>query len=137
MGISKQLSMLVTLTRFLTFFKSRKIFTFSHLNSINFNDNLKCNFMPEKVNKMISKAKTLNFCAWANWKWIHDDLILNRKKWLQQFNYKFLSTLVVLTLSFASFAFFSPAIRLPAFSSSFLITSFTSLSVTPLVCCSL
>ena len=29
--------------------KSRKIITFSHLNSINFNDNFKDNFMHEKV----------------------------------------------------------------------------------------
>ena len=34
--------------KFLTFFKSRKIITFSHLNSINFNDNLKDNFIREK-----------------------------------------------------------------------------------------
>ena len=32
--------------------------------------------MSEKVNKMASKAKTLNVCALElNWKWIHDDLI--------------------------------------------------------------
>ena len=37
-------------------------------------------------------------------------------------------------LSLASFAFFSPRFRLEAFLSSFLMTSFTSLSVTPLVC---
>ena len=58
MGIPKQLSMLEALTKFLTFFKSRKIITFSHLNSINFNDNFKVNFMRKKVNKMASKAKT-------------------------------------------------------------------------------
>ena len=29
--------------------KSRKIITFPHLNSTNFNDNFKENFMPEKV----------------------------------------------------------------------------------------
>ena len=57
MGISKQLSILVALTKFLTFFKSRKIITFSHLNSTNFNDNFKDNFTREKVNKMPSKAK--------------------------------------------------------------------------------
>ena len=39
--------------------KSRKIITFSHLNSTNFNDNFKDNFMREKVNK----TKTLNICA--------------------------------------------------------------------------
>ena len=49
--------------KLLTFVKSRKIITFSHLNSINFNDNFKGNFMREKVNKMASKAKTLNICA--------------------------------------------------------------------------
>ena len=42
---------------FLTFFQSRKIINFSHLNSTNFNDNFKDNFMREKVNKMVSKAK--------------------------------------------------------------------------------
>ena len=57
MGISKQLSILVALTKFLTFFKSRKIIAFSHLNSTNFNDNFKDNFTREKVNKMASKAK--------------------------------------------------------------------------------
>ena len=37
-------------------------------------------FMPEKVNKMASKVKTLNICALdPKWKWIHDDVILNRK----------------------------------------------------------
>ena len=73
--------MLVVLTKFLTFFKSRKIITFSHLNSINFNDNFKDNVIREKVNKMASKAKTLNICALeSNWKWIHDGLILSRKK---------------------------------------------------------
>ena len=55
--------MLVALTKSLTFFKSRKIIIFSHLNSVNFNDNFKDNFMQEKVNKMASKAKTLNMCA--------------------------------------------------------------------------
>ena len=57
MGIPKQLSTLVALTKFLMFFKSRKIITFSHLNSANFNDNFKDNFMREKVNKMASNAK--------------------------------------------------------------------------------
>ena len=33
-----------------------------------------------KVDKMASKAKTLNICAVdPNWKWIHDDVILRRK----------------------------------------------------------
>ena len=45
------------------FFKSRKIITSSHLNSIDFNDNFKDNFMREKVNVMASKAKSLNICA--------------------------------------------------------------------------
>ena len=48
MGIGKRLSMPLALTKFLTFFKSRKIITFSHLNSINFNKNLTDNFMGEK-----------------------------------------------------------------------------------------
>ena len=52
--------MLVALTKLLTFFKSGKIITFSHLNSTNFKDNLKDNFMRKKVKKMDSKAKTLN-----------------------------------------------------------------------------
>ena len=38
----KQFSMLVALTKFLTFFKSRKIVTFSHLKSINDNFKVKC-----------------------------------------------------------------------------------------------
>ena len=57
MGIPKQLSMLVALTKLLTFFKSRKIITFSHLNFTNFKDNFKYNFMREKVNQMASRAK--------------------------------------------------------------------------------
>ena len=52
--------MVETLTKFLAFFKSVKIITFSHLNSSNFNDNFKDKFVPEKVNKMAPKAKTLN-----------------------------------------------------------------------------
>ena len=48
MGIGKRLSMPVALTRFLTFFKSRKVITFSQLNSINFNKKLTNNFMGEK-----------------------------------------------------------------------------------------
>ena len=59
----KQLSMLVALTKFSIFLKSRKIISFSHLNSTNFNENFKDNFMREKVNKMGSKAKTSNTCA--------------------------------------------------------------------------
>ena len=55
--------MLVALTKFLTFFKSGKIITSSHLNSTNFNGNFKDNFMREKVNKMASKAKSLNICV--------------------------------------------------------------------------
>ena len=56
------ISMLVALTKMLTFLKSRKIITFSHLNSTNFNNNFKVNFMREKVNKMTLKAKPLNVC---------------------------------------------------------------------------
>ena len=48
MGIGKRLSMPVALTKFLTFFKSRKVITFSQLNSINFNKKLTNNFMGEK-----------------------------------------------------------------------------------------
>ena len=44
----------------MTFFKSRKITTFTLLNYTNFNNNFKDNFMWEKVNKIASKAKTLN-----------------------------------------------------------------------------
>ena len=58
MGIPKQNSMLVALTKFLTFFRSGKIIAFSHLNSTNLNDNFKDSFMREKVNKMAGKAKT-------------------------------------------------------------------------------
>ena len=47
----------VALTKFLTFFKSRKIIIFSNLNSTNFNDNFKDNFMRKKVNQMASKTK--------------------------------------------------------------------------------
>ena len=36
--------------------------------------------MREKVNKIASRAKTLNICALEPyWKWIHDELILSRK----------------------------------------------------------
>ena len=63
------------------FFKSCKIITFSHLNSTNFNNNFKDNFMREKVNKKAPKAKTLHISALEpNWKWINDSLILSRKK---------------------------------------------------------
>ena len=48
MGVGKRLSMPVALTKFLTFFKSRKVITFSQLNSINFNKKLTNNFMGEK-----------------------------------------------------------------------------------------
>ena len=65
MGIPKQLSMLVALTKFLTFFESCKIITSSHLNFTNFNDNFKDNVMREKVNKLASEAKTLNICVLA------------------------------------------------------------------------
>ena len=57
MGLPKQLSMLVALTKILTFFESRKIITFSHLNSTTFNDKFKDNFMWKKLNKMVSKVK--------------------------------------------------------------------------------
>ena len=49
--------MLVALTKILIFFKSRKIITFSHLNSINFYDSFKDNFMRQKLNKMVQKLK--------------------------------------------------------------------------------
>ena len=62
-GIPKPLSMLVALTKFLTFLKSWEIIASSHLNSTNFINNFKDNFMWERVNKMASKAKTLNICA--------------------------------------------------------------------------
>ena len=59
-----------------TFFESGKMITFSDLNSTNFNDNFKDNFVRDKVNKMASKAKILNTCAFEpKLKWIHDDLI--------------------------------------------------------------
>ena len=36
--------------------------------------------MRGKVNKMPSKARTLNICALGpKWKWIHDNLVLSRK----------------------------------------------------------
>ena len=77
MGLPKQLS----------FSEICKFITFSHLNSINFNNNFEDNFMREKVNKIVSKAKTLNICTVeANWKWIHDDLILSFKKWFRRCN---------------------------------------------------
>ena len=81
--------MFVALATFLAFFKSVKV-TFSHLNSTNFNDNFKDNFMMEKVNKMASQDKTLNICALEpNWKSIHDEQILSRKKWFPRYNYRF------------------------------------------------
>ena len=39
------------------------IITFSHVNSANFKNNFKDNFMYGKLNKMASKAKTLNICT--------------------------------------------------------------------------
>ena len=48
--------MLVALTTFLTFFQSREIIAFSHLNTTDFNGNFKDNIMREKVNKMASKS---------------------------------------------------------------------------------
>ena len=59
----EQLSMLMALTKFLTFFESGKTITFSHLISTNFNHNFKDKFMREKINDITSKAKTLNICA--------------------------------------------------------------------------
>ena len=50
--------MVVALTKSLTFFKNRKLINFSQLNSTNFNDNFKDNFMRKKV-----EAKTLNIRA--------------------------------------------------------------------------
>ena len=85
----------VVLTKILTFFKSSKIITFSDRNPTNFNDNFKDYFVRQKVNKIASKAKTLN-----------DELILSRKLWSSWYNSKFLSTLIVFILLFASFAFF-------------------------------
>ena len=39
----------------------------------NFNDNFDDKFVREKVNKIASKAKSLNICVLEpNWKWIHD-----------------------------------------------------------------
>ena len=41
-------------------------------------------FMRKKGNKMSSKVKTLNICVLhPNWKWIHDDVILEKTKQLQ------------------------------------------------------
>ena len=42
---NNSLCVLVASVKFLAFFWSRKIITFSYLNSINFNDNCKYNFM--------------------------------------------------------------------------------------------
>ena len=82
MDIPKQFSILVALAKFLTVFISRKIITFSYLDSINFNDNFKDNFMRENVNETASKTKTLNIWALEpNWKLIHDDLILSHKNY--------------------------------------------------------
>ena len=74
--------------------KSCKMITFSHLNSSNFNDNFKDNFVLENVK----------------------------------------SILVVLILSFASFLYFHHLYVWERFQNCFLMTSFTSLLVTPLVC---
>ena len=53
--------MVVAFTKFLTFFKSGKISTFSDLNSTNFNDNFKGNFVQEKANEI--KKLRCN-CVW-------------------------------------------------------------------------
>ena len=55
--------MLGALTKSLTFIKSGKIIAFSHLDSTNFRDNFKDYFVWEEVNKIASKANTLNICA--------------------------------------------------------------------------
>ena len=61
--------------------RSPKIISFSHVNSTNLNNDFKDNFMREKVNKMASKAKTLNICTReSNWKWIYGGLILSHEK---------------------------------------------------------
>ena len=60
MDIPKQLTKFMALTKCLKIFKIGKVITFSHLNYTNFNDYFKGNFVQEKVNKMSSKAKTLN-----------------------------------------------------------------------------
>ena len=62
--------------KILMFFKSDKIITFSHLNSNIFKENFKDNIVREKVNKMASKAKTLNIFVLS----LTDDVILSRKK---------------------------------------------------------
>ena len=55
---------------------SRKIISFSHLNSTNFKDNFKDNFMREKVHEMASKAKTLSICGLEpNSKLVQGDLM--------------------------------------------------------------
>ena len=53
--------MVVAFTKFLTFFKSGKISTFSDLNSTNFNDNFKGNFVQETANE--TKKLRCN-CVW-------------------------------------------------------------------------
>ena len=83
MVILKQLFMLVALT------KSCKMIAFSHLNSSNFNDNFKDNFMLEKLGRI--------------------------------------NPIICVILDFSS------SLRLGAFSNCFMMTSFTSLLVTPLV----
>ena len=68
-----QNSMIVVLAKCLTFFKQRKIITFSHWNSPNINNNFKDNIMRKKVNNIPSKAKTSNICTLEpNWNWIHN-----------------------------------------------------------------
>ena len=75
--------------------KGCKMITFSHLNSSDFNDNFKDNFMQEKVKS----------------------LFIGR-----------INPIICLALAFSS------SLRLGDFSNCFLMTFFTSLLVTPLVC---
>ena len=133
MSIPKQFSMVVAFTKFLTFFRSGKVITFSHLNSTNFKENFKDNFVREKVNKMASKAKILNICALeSSWKWIHDDLIFSHKN----DSCDIIPNLVnigCINLIICIIRVFSPPLHLGEFSICFLMTSFILLSVTPLL----
>ena len=133
MSIPKQLSNLLALAKLLTFFKSREIITVSHFNSTNFNDNFKHNFMREKVNKMASNVKTLNICALGpNWKWIHDDLIWSCKNDSHDAILNFNQHWWYLSYYLHHLRFFHHLFK--RISSSFLMSSFTSPSVTSLVC---
>ena len=90
-----------------------------------YNDNFKDNFVRQKVNKMASKAKTLNICAVKpNWKWIHDEPV-KPYKIIPKMQFQILINIGRITSIIGIICVFSPPLRFGTFSSCFWMTSFT------------